>query len=154
MRNIGNAPTGDTVGVAFLVDGQYITFGTSGALAPGVSQLIKSVSSWPATAGDHTLTAVVDDINRYPEISETNNTLDLSFHVEARPAPALSDVVVRDIAFEQEEGDQGAISGPGGKHWPHPNGRSGRGGLLCRRPVRDLWPHLAPASWRKAGHSS
>jgi subtilase family serine protease len=89
--------------VAFQVDGNYITFGTSAALKPGDSQLIKSVSSWPAVAGDHTLTAVVDDVNRYPEISETNNSLETTFHVAAKPAPSLSDVVVRDIAFERNE---------------------------------------------------
>jgi spore coat protein H len=103
VRNIGNASTGATVGVAFLVDNQRITFGTADALEPGADQLIKSVSSWTATPGQHLLTAVVDDVNRYPEISEINNALDLEFYVEAKPAPAMSDVVVKDIAFERNE---------------------------------------------------
>jgi spore coat protein H len=102
VQNIGSAITGDTVGVAFLVDGKYITFGTSAPLEPGASRLIKSVSSWPAVAGEHTLTAVVDDINRYPELSETNNTLEIKFQVEPKSAPiGLSDVVIKDIAFEE-----------------------------------------------------
>jgi spore coat protein H len=103
VRNIGNASTGDTVGVAFLVDHQRLTFGTADALEPGADQLIKSVSSWTATPGEHVLTAVVDDVNRYPEISEDNNSLDLEFSVEDKPGPALSDVVVKDIAFERSE---------------------------------------------------
>ena len=103
VHNIGTAATGNTVGVAFLVDGQYVTFGTSAALQPGESRLIKSVSSWPATAGDHTLMAVVDDVNRYPELSETNNTLTKDFHVDARLAPSLSDVVVRDLGYARNE---------------------------------------------------
>ena len=102
VKNIGNAPTGDTVGVAFLVDGQYLTFGTASALAPGAMHLIKSVSTWSATAGGHTLMAVVDDVNRYPEISEDNNILQTDFQVAANPAPSLSDVTIRDIAFERD----------------------------------------------------
>jgi spore coat protein H len=103
VRNIGNASTGDTVGVAFLVDNQRLTFGTANALEPGADQLIKSVSSWTASPGKHMLTAVVDDVNRYPEISEINNSLDLEFNVEGKPTPALSDVVVKDIAFDRNE---------------------------------------------------
>ncbi|MBN1218605.1 MAG: CotH kinase family protein [Anaerolineae bacterium] len=103
VRNIGSVPTGETVGVAFLIDDHYFTFGTSNSLASGASQLIKSVSTWTATAGKHTLTAVVDDVNRYPEIFETNNSLGIEFEVAAKPAPALSDVVVKDIAFERNE---------------------------------------------------
>ncbi|MEW5960121.1 MAG: CotH kinase family protein, partial [Chloroflexota bacterium] len=104
VRNIGSAITGNTVGVAFLVDGAYVTFGTSGPLEPGASRQIKSVSTWPATSGEHTLTAVVDDVNRYPEISEENNTLETRFRVEAKPPQAgLSDVVVKDIAFSRDE---------------------------------------------------
>jgi subtilase family serine protease len=103
VRNVGSARTGDTVGVAFLIDGAYVTFGTADPLEPGVSRLIKSVSTWQATAGEHTLTAVVDDVNRYPEISEENNTLQTAFRVEAKPtAPGLSDVVVKDIAFSRD----------------------------------------------------
>ncbi len=106
VRNIGGASTGTTVGVAFLVDGAYLTFGTSPALEAGASRVIKAVAPWTAVAGEHTLTAVVDDINRYPEISETNNTLELKFQVERKPAPGLADTVVKDIAFERLDGDQ------------------------------------------------
>jgi uncharacterized lipoprotein YddW (UPF0748 family)/subtilase family serine protease len=106
VRNVGGASTGTTVGVAFLVDGRYITYGTSGPLEPGVSRVIKSVSGWTAVAGMHTLTAVVDDVNRYPEVSETNNALQTQFEVDEKPAPTLSDVIVRDIAFQQNQAGQ------------------------------------------------
>lgn len=106
VRNIGNAGTGTTVGVAFQVDGQQVTFGTSGPLSPGASTVIKAVTPWAAAAGHHRLTAVVDDVNRFPEISEENNTLDIEFQVAAQPPPALSDVVVKDIAFERNAANQ------------------------------------------------
>ncbi len=101
VRNIGGAVTGGTVGVAFLVDGVYRTFGISPPLEAGASRLIRAVSTWTAVAGEHTLTAVVDDVNRYPEISETNNTLEIKFQVAGKPAPRLSDTTVKDIAFER-----------------------------------------------------
>ena len=101
VQNIGESVTGDTVGVAFLIDGQYITFATTNPLGPGERKTLRSVSPWTATAGDHTLTAVVDDINRYPEASEDNNSLNLA--VRVRPAqPTLSDVLVRDITFAED----------------------------------------------------
>lgn len=101
VSNIGRAVTGPTVGVAFLVDGQYITFGTANALAAGAAVKIKSVSPWTGRAGAHTLKAVVDDVNRYPEVSELNNTLQIPFTVQPHPTVALSDVVIQDIAFER-----------------------------------------------------
>jgi uncharacterized lipoprotein YddW (UPF0748 family)/spore coat protein CotH len=106
VKNIGAAPTGDTVGVAFLVDGQYLTYGLTSTLEAGASRLVKSVSTWRATAGTHTLTAIVDDVNRYPEISEDNNSRQITFQVAANPAPTLSDVVVKEIAFERDSTDR------------------------------------------------
>lgn len=106
VRNIGGAITRNIVGVAFLVDGAYVTFGTSPPLEAGAGRVIKAVAPWTATVGEHTLTAVVDDINRYPEISETNNSLAVKFQVERKPAPGLADTIVRDLAFERLEGGQ------------------------------------------------
>ncbi len=106
VKNIGSAATGNTVGVAFSVDGQYITFGTTGALEPGATAQIKSVSAWQAAPGKHKLTAIVDDVNRFPEISETNNMLNAEFQVAEQPPAALSDVIVKDIAFQRNEVNQ------------------------------------------------
>ncbi len=101
VRNQGAGDTGAVVGVAFLVDGVYITFGTSPQLSSGADRTIRAVSTWTATTGTHRLTAVVDDVNRYPEVSETNNTLETTFQVSAAPVSGLADVLVRDIAFER-----------------------------------------------------
>jgi|GEM_PF-1227647 len=104
VQNIGGAVTGDSVGVAFLLDGQYITFGLSSPLEAGSSRQINAVSAWTATEGSHTLTAVVDDINRYPELSEDNNAMQISFRVEPPSADSgLADVLIKDIAFTREE---------------------------------------------------
>ncbi|HHJ06426.1 MAG TPA: hypothetical protein ENK24_02890, partial [Anaerolineae bacterium] len=101
VRNIGSASTGATVGVAFLIDDVYVTFGTVDAMEPGEERVIQSVSAWQATLGAHRLKAVVDDVNRYPELSEENNILELAFDVQPQPGQSLSDVVVQDIAFER-----------------------------------------------------
>ncbi|MFN8453916.1 MAG: CARDB domain-containing protein [Anaerolineae bacterium] len=101
IRNAGSAITGGTVGVAFLVDGIAITFATSAPLEAGASRLIRAVSPWTATPGEHTLTAIVDDVNRYPEVSETNNTLTTKFQVQPKPPAGPADTVVQDIAFER-----------------------------------------------------
>jgi subtilase family serine protease len=101
VRNIGGAVTGDTVGVAFLVDGQYITYGITGPMAAGSSQIIRAVSPWRPQAGSYTLTALVDDINRFPEISEENNSLEITFSVTPPAPPQQADVIVKDIAFER-----------------------------------------------------
>ena len=106
VRNIGGTITSSTVGVAFVVDGVYITFGSSPPLEAGASRVIRAVSPWTAVAGEHSLTAIVDDVNRYPEISETNNSLEIRFQVERRPAPGLADTIVQDIAFERLVGGQ------------------------------------------------
>jgi len=100
VQNIGGAPTGDVVGVAFLVNDRYITFGTSPSIPAGGIQNIRAVSPWQAVAGRHRLLAVVDDVNRYPEVSEANNRFELDFQVFERDAPQLPDSIVKRIDFE------------------------------------------------------
>jgi hypothetical protein len=43
-------------------------------MAPGASQLIRAVKALPL-GGKQTITAIVDDINRYDELSTQNNAL-------------------------------------------------------------------------------
>ena len=68
VRNAGSAPTPDgvAIGVAYLLDGAYTTWGSvGGPLAPGASVTITTQgSSWTAVAGTYELTALVDDVNR------------------------------------------------------------------------------------------
>ena len=85
VLNQGSAatPNGVTLGVGFLVDGtEYSWAGSySSALGPGASVTLTAdggpsgVNYWTATPGTHTVVANVDDINRFPEGNENNNTL-------------------------------------------------------------------------------
>jgi hypothetical protein len=85
VRNAGNAPTpsGVVIGVGYLVNGGQVTFGTvNGPLAAGASITVGTSSSpWTAVAGTHTVTAVVDDINRFAESNESNNGRSISLTV-------------------------------------------------------------------------
>jgi subtilase family serine protease len=74
VANIGNAPTSDVVGVAFFVDGQYVTYGITQPMGIGASQTIRAVKPL-SLRGAHQITAIVDDVNRYEEISHRNNVL-------------------------------------------------------------------------------
>ena len=83
VKNQGAAatPAGTTLGVGFLVDGvQYSWSGSfSSALAAGSLVMLTAdsgpsgVNYWTATPGQHTVTANVDDINRFAEGDEGNN---------------------------------------------------------------------------------
>lgn len=84
VRNQGAAatPAGVTLGVGFLVDGvQYSWSGGYSAALPAGSSVVLTADGgpvanyWSATAGPHTVTAIVDDINRFAEGNEANNVL-------------------------------------------------------------------------------
>ncbi len=98
IRNIGSGrtPPDVTVGVGYFVDGVYATWGTDpGPLAPGESVAITTQGGpWTATEGDHTLTAVADDVNRIQESDESNNSRSIPFTV---PSSGLPDVVVESV---------------------------------------------------------
>lgn len=85
VRNAGGVatPSGVVIGVGYLVDGAQVTFGTvNGPLAAGASVTVGTTSSpWIAAAGNHTVTAVADDINRFAESNETNNSRAVSLSV-------------------------------------------------------------------------
>lgn len=99
VRNQGAAatPPGVTLGVGFLVDGvQYSWSGSySAALAPDSSVTLTAdggpsgVNHWTATPGPHTITAHVDDINRFQEGNEGNNLRDTNVVIYV-PAHALN----------------------------------------------------------------
>ena len=83
IKNQGSAATaaGVVKGVRFSVDGVTKNWSdtSSTALAAGASVTLTANSgptgsaTWPATAGPHTVTALVDDVNRIAESDETNN---------------------------------------------------------------------------------
>jgi len=98
VRNQGEAatPAGVTLGVGFLVDGNQYSWsgGYSSGLPAGSSIVLTAdggpvANYWPATAGPHTLSANVDDINRFPEGNEANNVFGTNLMVFA-PGYALN----------------------------------------------------------------
>jgi len=79
VKNRGTAatPAGTDIGVAYSVDGVYRTWGgVTGPLAAGASVTI-GTNGGPYTipGGTHTITAFVDDENRFAESDESNNQL-------------------------------------------------------------------------------
>ena len=93
VRNVGlgATPSGVAVGVAYFIDGAYKTWGSvGGPLAAGASVTIGTQGgAWTATSGNHTLKALADDVNRFAESNENNNSRSLTFSVGS-PAPTGS----------------------------------------------------------------
>jgi hypothetical protein len=86
VKNQGTQSTPiDTLAVAFFLNGASspVTWnGIGGTLAPGQSVTLTSDHTWtPTTAGTLNIAAIVDDVNRFPETSETNNSRTQSFTV-------------------------------------------------------------------------
>ncbi len=85
VKNQGGAatPAGVTVGVAYWVDGAYRTWGAvAGPLAAGSSATVgTNGGSFVISAGTHTIMAVADDVNRFLEANESNNSLTQSVTV-------------------------------------------------------------------------
>jgi hypothetical protein len=87
VKNRGSAAApgnGTSMGVGFNVDGVggFYSGGYAGPLQPGASVNLTAnggTVTWPATAGNHTVTANADDINRFPEGDENNNQLSVPF---------------------------------------------------------------------------
>lgn len=109
VKNQGTAstPSGTTLGVGFNVDGGGTTSWSTGystALAPGASVTLTAdggpsgKNSWVAKVGKHKVVATVDDINRFPELDESNNGLSADF------------TVYRDAAFVRETESTGKIT--------------------------------------------
>jgi len=80
-QGTGATPVGVIVGIGFAVDGTTVNWSdnNSTSLAAGASRVQTanggpSGSIWTATAGTHTIMATVDDINRFAESDETNNS--------------------------------------------------------------------------------
>jgi len=84
LENHGNgaAPAGIVHGVAFRVDGEFISWSDTlqWPLPPGESVAVKANNGpqgsrvWKASPGEHTVVAEVDDVDRINESDETNNT--------------------------------------------------------------------------------
>jgi Domain of unknown function (DUF1929)/CARDB len=79
VKNQGTAatPAGVPVGVSYSIDGVKQTWGVvNGPLAAGASVTIGTGGgAYTIPSGTHTITVFADDINRFAESIETNNTL-------------------------------------------------------------------------------
>ncbi|MEO7297127.1 MAG: phosphodiester glycosidase family protein [Verrucomicrobiota bacterium] len=88
-QGAGATPQGIILGVGFLVDGVGVSYTDkyTNSLAPGASITLTAdggpsgTNVWFGTAGDHVVTATVDDVARFSESNETNNSFALPFHV-------------------------------------------------------------------------
>jgi glucan endo-1,3-alpha-glucosidase len=105
VKNQGTAatPEGTIVGALFSVDGVGTVWSSSySALAAGASMTLTAngsstgVITWPASAGNHTVEAFVDDVNRIAESNESNNKLSQSFVVAQSGTP---DLIVTNVSW-------------------------------------------------------
>lgn len=95
VRNDGNAGTGADVGVGFRINGVQNTdhWVVEGPMNAGQERVMTMWGQWSATAGTHTIVAHADDINRFPESNENNNTAQASLSVgSGNSCPCLSGV--------------------------------------------------------------
>ncbi|MBS1982358.1 MAG: hypothetical protein JST74_14375, partial [Bacteroidetes bacterium] len=85
VKNQGTAatPAGIVIGVGYSVDNNFVTWGAvPGPLAAGASVTIGTDGGpYNIPNGTHTMTAYVDDVNRFTESNETNNQLSESLVV-------------------------------------------------------------------------
>jgi hypothetical protein len=100
VKNQGSVetPAGTLIGVGYLVDDMWRTCGNiDGPLAAGASVTIgTSCPAYTIPTGTHTISAYVDDINRFAESNESNNQLSQSITVGP---PALPDVIVTSVSY-------------------------------------------------------
>lgn len=94
VKNQGTAatPSGTFIGVGYSVDGVWRTWGSVNNLAAGASVTIGTNGArYAIPTGTHTISAYVDDINRFAEANETNNQRFQSVTVGAvaPPPPAV-----------------------------------------------------------------
>ena len=103
ITNRGRAatPAGVIHGVQFKVDGRMTTWSdtSTASLKPGQSRTVRAnwgpagKGTWTATAGEHSITAHVDDARRIAESNETNNLRSRPLSVRQAPAPAVRTTV-------------------------------------------------------------
>jgi hypothetical protein len=105
IKNQGlvDTPSGVFVGTGFNVDGNYLgaffvkdANGNKTNLAAGASFAGSCTTLWTASAGTHTFLAKADDVDRFAESNEDNNTLEKSYSI----SNALPDVIIEDIWLE------------------------------------------------------
>jgi subtilase family serine protease len=123
VKNQGTAatPAGVIIGVGYLVDGVYRTWGSYvNSLAAGASATIGSNGgTYAIPAGSHTITGRVDDAHRIAESNENNNQLAQTVNISL--SGNLPDLVVTSISYSSATGiftstvkNQGTVATPAG----------------------------------------
>ncbi len=102
IKNQGTAatPAGVAIGVGYSVDGVYKTWGARAtSLAAGASATISTNgSTYTIPSGTHTITAKVDDVNRFAELEEANNSLSQSLTINGTGDTSAPTVLVNSPA--------------------------------------------------------
>jgi subtilase family serine protease len=109
IKNQGTAatPIGVVHGVVFKVDGVARTWSdtSTASLAAGASRTVTAnggpagKATWPGTAGQHTVQAVVDDINRIKTESDETNNASMPVPLNIGPAGSRPDLVVTGVSW-------------------------------------------------------
>ena len=134
VRNAGAAatPAGAPVGVAYLMDGSQVTWGSvPGPLNAGASVTITTQGGpWTATAGTHQLTAWADDVNRIVENNESNNTRSVNITL-ASPSQAAANLFGMNIDPTNPAGNPSPAQLKGsGVNWVRMEWKSAQGFAL------------------------
>ena len=94
VQNTGTeaTPSDKIIGVGYKVDGVSVTWGsTATPLAAGATTTIGTQGgSYTIPSGTHTISALVDDINRFSELDESNNTYSTSITITTGTDDAAS----------------------------------------------------------------
>jgi hypothetical protein len=124
VKNQGTAatPSGVVIGNAFYVDGTKVTWGAvQGPLAPGASVTINSSGggAYTISPGTHTISVLVDDVDRIAESTKNNNALSVSITVTGNSN--LPDLVPASLSYDGTTGlftvvvaNQGTAATPNG----------------------------------------
>jgi hypothetical protein len=99
VKNQGTAstPAGVVLGVGFFVNGTNVNWSDNftSSLAPGASVTLTAtggpagISTYTGSAGTIQVQAIADDINRFAELNDSNNSLTQSFTIgSSAPAPS------------------------------------------------------------------
>ena len=94
VQNTGTeaTPSDKIIGVGYKVDGVSVTWGsTATPLAAGATTTIGTQGgNYTIPSGTHTISALVDDINRFSELDESNNTYSTSITITTGTDDAAS----------------------------------------------------------------
>lgn len=152
VRNAGAkaTPSDVWIGVGYLVGGRGATWGiVPGPLAPGASVTIGTNGApWVAgPAGTYVLTAIADDVNRFPESNEGNNARSVPVTIGTLPTfPAAVKVTTSTLNVRSGPGTSYALLGTVSLDQRYVALAAGGGWLRIQYDDRTGWIHGGYAS--------